>query len=159
MTYLFSSSIFTLTSLIYFIGSIITLSKSSNIENIMTLIANIFYVFAYISYIKESKQNEIDNINVYEPINSSIINKKNIWKSYIISSALFTITSIIYFILAMKTLSSEKNSDNIISFFANLTYCIAYITYIIECFRDHNNPKALPFITRPFNGEATHLLG
>lgn len=61
--------------------------------------------------------------------------------SYLISSIVFTFSSVIYCVGAMYALSKDKTVDNIVAFLANLFYVIAYIAYIIECNKENNEEK------------------
>jgi len=54
--YLASSLVFTLSSFIYFLGSIDTVRKDNSFYNVTVLMGNLFYVLGYCYYMYECKK-------------------------------------------------------------------------------------------------------
>ena len=54
--YLISSLIFTISSFVYFLGSVDTVKKDNSFYNVTVLIGNLFYVIGYLYYIYECRK-------------------------------------------------------------------------------------------------------
>lgn len=62
--------------------------------------------------------------------------------SYIFSSGLFTLSSVVYFTGAVKSLVTEGATfDNVISILGNTLYVIAYVSYFISDYDDYKHKK------------------
>jgi uncharacterized membrane protein len=69
--------------------------------------------------------------------------------TYILSSVIFAISSVIYLIGSVRTYILIGGTDNAISLVGGIFYVVAYLAYIYECKKDNSKPSPIPMITRP----------
>ncbi len=152
ISYIISSSLFTISSIIYFVGAVYILNNT--LDNISSLLANLFYVFGYSMYMfecyyenKNMKRKEtyidLDDVNDIEKClektentkEKNKINKKlkSCLEFYLFSNSFFMTSSIIYLISSSFDFNKSKATGDAIQLVGNLLYMLAYFIYIVEC--------------------------
>lgn len=68
--------------------------------------------------------------------------------TYVTSSILFTISSAMYLIAAIRMVQKEVDFDSIANLISSVIYFLAYMVYSYECSKDRQS-KDIPLIARP----------
>lgn len=71
---------------------------------------------------------------------------------YLLSSAIFTVSSGVYLLGSISSVIDDSNFYNITLLVGNLFYVCGYCAYIYECKTNSENPKSIPFITKRGGG-------
>ena len=86
--------------------------------------------------------------------------KANQSSSYLASSLIFLLSSIVALGQAGRDMFNDSNTSNLLTFIVSALYCLGYGAYTLECWRDARNTNqtkgALPMYAMPHVMRALH---